>query len=266
MPDTSAVKIAAHPDNPQLIRVTLNNPARHNAISYEMWRELTKVMIRLAKDHNVRAVILDGSGNRAFCAGADISEFGHWRANSDRRHEYNRTTAAGAASLKNFPKPLIACIDGYCIGAGFEIALQCDIRLCSESAVFAVTPAKLGLGYNLDDTQLIVDQLGASAAREILFSGRRYKASDGLRLGIVSQIHADAELSEYADRFGLEIAANAPLSVQASKAIIHEAAKLPNERDHELCKTLVDRCYESHDFIEGQTAFNEKRKPVFTGT
>lgn len=266
MPDTSAITVHPHTQNAQLVYVTLNNPARRNAISYQMWRDLTQTLTALEQNADVRVVVLRGSGDRAFCAGADISEFKHWRATRERRLEYDETTAAGAASLLGFTKPLIACIQGYCIGAGFEIALQCDIRLCSEHAVFAITPARLGLGYNLRDTQLLVDRLGADTATELLFTGRRFDATEAQRLGIVAGHYPHAEFQQTVDRYALEIAANAPLSVQASKAIIRECCKPSGERDHELCETLVDRCYQSHDFKEGQSAFSEKRKAVFTGS
>ncbi len=265
MSDTPAILVKSDVDVAHVAIVTLHNPKRRNAITFDMWRRLRDTMAALAANDAVRVVILCGSGDKAFCAGADISEFDHWRATAQRRHEYERNVQACASSLAQFPKPLLAAVRGFCIGAGFELAMHCDIRIGADSARFAVTPAKLGLGYNLDDTQLLVDRLSANTAREMLFTGRRYDAEEAHRLGIVSETTTDADLEQCVMSLAVEIAANAPLSIQASKAIIKEAQRNPEDRNRALCDTLVSMCYESQDYLEGQRAFSEKRKPQFKG-
>ncbi len=248
-----------------IARVTLNQPRRRNAMRLSMWRELDEGLTTLAADPQVRVVVVSGAGNQAFCSGADISEFDEWRGNPERAAEYDAVTHDACEALRLFPKPTLARIEGWCIGGGFELALLCDIRICAPDARFGVTPAKLGLGYNLHDTELLVERMGAPATREILFTGRMFDPSEALRLGIVNRVAERGELNALVDEYVVEIAANAPLTVQASKAIIAEADRVPSERDAGLCQSWVDRCYASDDFLEGRRAFAEKRSPRFTG-
>ena len=248
-----------------IARVTLHQPKRRNAMRYDMWVQLGETMNALAVDDTVRVVIVAGAGEQAFCAGADISEFDEWRNSPQQAQAYDAATHVSCQALGNFPKPTIGEIRGSCIGGGMELALLCDIRICSHDAKFAVTPAKLGLGYNLDDTSLLVDRLGAPASREILFTGRIFSPEDGLRLGIVNRVTSGDELAGVVEQYARDIAANAPLTLKASKAIIAEAAKVPDARDEALCDQLVNDCYASDDFIEGRRAFAEKRRPQFSG-
>jgi len=249
-----------------ITRLVLNQPLRRNALNFEMWRQLGEVLQGLATDNHTRLVIVSGAGEQAFSAGADISEFNEWRGgDADKKRLYDATVHAATQALEQFPKPTIAAIRGYCIGGGLELALVCDIRICSDDAQFAVTPARLGIGYDLEDTERLVSRLGAAATREILFTARRYPADEALRLGIVSQVIDSAELDSAVAELSEQIAANAPLTVRASKAIINEALKPPAARDVSLCEQLVAECYASEDYIEGQRAFSEKRRPQFRG-
>lgn len=248
-----------------IARVVLHNPRRRNAVTYQMWTDLASTMQSLAEDKAVRVVVVSGTGDQAFSAGADISEFEQWRATAEKAEIYNEATHRGSRALEHFPKPTIAAIRGYCVGGGFELAMLCDIRLCNASARFAVTPGKLGLGYDLEDTVTLVSRLGASATREILFTARMYDAAEALRLGIVNNYYPDDSLDDAIAQYSAQIAANAPLTLEASKAIIAEAAKPASERDEALCDRLVRRCYDSEDFVEGRAAFAEKRPPKFQG-
>ncbi len=144
--------------------VTLHQPARRNAMRYTMWYELADTMEAIADDDVVRVAVLAGAGEQAFSAGADISEFEEWRTTPEKSAVYDAAGHRAFVALGDFPKPTIASIRGACVGGGFEIALACDIRLCATDARFAVTPAKLGLGYDLDDTRLLVEHLGAAGA------------------------------------------------------------------------------------------------------
>lgn len=248
-----------------IARVELHQPARRNAMRFTMWRDLGETMESLADDSAVRVVVLSGAGDKAFSAGADISEFDEMRSNPETTARYDKVSHHAMHVLEHFPKPVLGRIQGFCVGGGFELALACDIRIAADNAQFAVTPARLGLGYGLADTRLLVSRLGDAAVREILLTARVFNADEALRLGIVSKVTSadalDAAIDEYAQR----IAANAPLTLKASKAIIHEAGKSHAESDAALCKRLVDDCFSSEDYAEGRRAFAEKRRPQFTG-
>ena len=210
-------------------------------------------------------IVVRGAGDTCFCAGDDISEFKHLRSTPEGVAAYHATTARAYRALREVPKPTIARIAGFCIGGGLELAQLCDIQIAAETASFAVTPAKLGIGYKLADVLLLTGNVSAKHAKELLFTGRRFPAADALRWGLVNRVVPAAELDAVVDEYAAEIAANAPLSVRAAKLLVHEAVKQATDRDIALCQRLVDACDGSADFIEGQRAFAEKRKPRFKG-
>ncbi|HEV7441181.1 MAG TPA: enoyl-CoA hydratase-related protein, partial [Steroidobacteraceae bacterium] len=152
--------------------IVFNNPARHNAVSLEMWQSLTLVLGAYANDPEVRAIILKGEGDKAFVAGADISQFKEKRSGPEAVAHYNATADEAGEVLRNCPKPTIAMIRGYCIGGGTGIAVNCDIRIAAEDARFAVPAAKLGLGYRFAGIKRLADIVGPSFAAEIFYTGR----------------------------------------------------------------------------------------------
>lgn len=246
-------------------RLTFNKPEKHNAISFEMWQGIARAMEDFAADDSVRVVVLAGAGDKAFSAGADISQFAEKRATPDDIEAYERAAVEAHERLTHIDKPTIAMIRGYCIGGGAGIALCCDLRIASEDARFAIPAAKLGLAYRWDDVYPLVQLVGASFAKEILFTGRQFSAEEALRMGFVNQMVARADLEtrvrDYTDR----IVANAPLTIRAAKRTIGEALKDPDERDLDAVTVLVDACFASEDYAEGRQAFMEKRKPEFKG-
>jgi enoyl-CoA hydratase/carnithine racemase len=244
---------------------TINRPDKCNAMSLDMWRRMREIFEAWANDPEIRVIVVRGAGDKCFCAGNDISEFKNLRSTPDGIATYHAITEQAYAALRGIAKPTIACIEGFCMGGGFEVAQLCDIQIASDTATFAVTPAKLGIGYKLDDVRLLTDSVGAKHAKEILFTGRRFQAADALRWGIVNRVVAVANLDAVVDGYVEEIAANAPLSVKAAKIIVNEAVKEAADRDDALCESLVDACNESDDYTEGQRAFAEKRKPDFKG-
>jgi len=246
-------------------RFTINNGAKRNCMALAMWQRMGEVFEAWADDPNVRVVIVRGAGDACFCAGNDISEFATLRADADSIAHYTSVTARAYQAFKTIPKPTIARIAGFCIGGGLEVAQLCDIQIAAETATFGVTPAKLGLGYKLDDVRLLTANVGAKVAKEILFTGRRFPAQDALRWGLVNRIVADADLDATVEAYAHEIAANAPLSVTAAKVIVGEAVKETGERDTAACQALVDACHSSEDYLEGQRAFADKRPPQFKG-
>ncbi len=246
-------------------RFTINRPDKRNAMSLDMWRRMRDVFEAWADDPEIRVIVVRGAGDKCFCAGNDISEFKDLRSTPEQIAAYHATTERAYRALRDVPRPTIARIEGFCMGGGLELAQLCDLQIAAESASFAVTPAKLGIGYQLADVLLLTGNLNAKHAKELLFTGRRFSAADALRWGLVNRVVPAAELDAAVDDYAAEIAANAPLSVSAAKGIIHEAVKDAAERDQPLCERLVEACDQSADYREGQRAFAEKRKPEFTG-
>ncbi|MGE5129832.1 MAG: enoyl-CoA hydratase [Sphingomonadaceae bacterium] len=240
-----------------------DNPARRNAINEMMWRAIPKAMAGFDADPGVRCVVLRGAGDVAFAAGADISEFEKRRANPDAAGEHDNIIDAAQFALEESAKPVLAMIHGYCLGGGLEIALACDLRYAGASSSFAIPAARLGIGYGVHGTNRLVASVGHAAAREIMLTGRRYAADEALAMGLVNRVLPDAELEGYVRTIASELAANAPLSMAASKAIINSV--IESQGDFSKGEALVQRCAKSEDHVEGRRAFMEKRTPKFKG-
>jgi len=245
--------------------IVFNNPARHNAVSLEMWQSIPLVLEAFNDDPDVRVIILRGEGEKAFVSGADISQFKEKRSSPEAVQHYNSTADHAAQSLRDCPKPTIAMIRGYCIGGGTATAVNCDIRIAAEDARFGVPAAKLGLGYRYAGIKRLTDLVGASFTAEIFFTGRQFTAQEALQMNLVNRVVPVEQLESYTRDYANTIANNAPLTVASIKRALLEYAKDPAERDLARCQKMVENCYASEDYKEGQTAFMEKRKPVFKG-
>lgn len=248
-----------------IARVTIARPEKRNAMTLAMWRRLGEIFTALGDADDVRVIILASAGDACFCAGNDIAEFETLRATPDQIAEYHAVTQTTYTAIRQAPKPTIVRIQGICMGGGLELSQLCDIQIAADSASFGVPPAKLGLGYSLDDTLLLVAGAGAKAAKEMLLTGRRFAADDALRWGLVTRVVPAGQLDATVDEYALEIASNAPLSLRAGKLMVNEAAKEAAARDLALCDALVAACDASADVVEGRRAFTEKRKPQFEG-
>jgi enoyl-CoA hydratase len=245
--------------------VTFNNPKRHNAVSLEMWEATRRALEAFAADEAVRVVVLTGAGDKAFVSGADISKFEGERASLEAVRAYDTTTAAAFNSVYEFGKPTIAMIRGYCIGGGLGVATCCDLRICSEDSVFAVPAARLGLGYGIAGLKRLVDIVGHSYAKEIFYTARQFDAREAHAMGLVNRVVPAAELESSVKSITDMICANAPLTIQAVKFAVGEILKDESQRDVPRANAMVEACFASRDYVEGRTAFMEKRKPVFTG-
>ncbi|GIX45924.1 MAG: enoyl-CoA hydratase [Candidatus Tectimicrobiota bacterium] len=246
--------------------IIFNQPEKRNAVSQEMWLKMPEYVQELASDDAIRVVILRGAGDRAFVAGADISQFQERRRNMEDELEYRKISARGQESLAQLPKPLLAMIHGYCIGGGVSIALTCDIRIAADDARFGIPAARLGLGYHYKGMEKLLQLIGPAYTKEIFFTARTdFSAQDAWRMGLVNQVVPKAELETFTRNYALRIAENAPLTIRAAKASVDQLLRPPQERDLALLEELVAACFNSQDYQEGVRAFREKRRPQFQG-
>jgi len=245
--------------------VTFNNPQKRNAMSIEMWEGLGQALTELRDDDDVRVVILRGAGDKAFMSGADISQFEKNRHNAEASEEYNRKSDAQRALLANYPKPTIACIRGFCLGGGMQVAMLADMRFAGENSQFGIPAAKLGIAYGYDGLKNLVSLVGPSQARLILYTGKRIDSAEALRIGLVDRVFEDAKLWDETLEVARTISGNAPLSIKASKITIAQVLKDKDDRDMASVKAIATACMDSEDFREGRQAFMEKRKPQFKG-
>jgi len=246
-------------------RMIFNNPERRNAVSLEMWDAAEAILQDFVADAAVRVIVLSGAGGKAFVSGADISKFEQERGSMAAVEAYNTRVDGINQTLRDLPKPTIAEIDGYCLGGGLGLAVNCDLRFCSEKSKFGLPAARLGLGYRFAGLKRLVDTVGPGAARDITFSGRQLDAAEALAIGLVQKVLPEQELGPFVADYARTVAENAPLSVKALKIMINEALKPESERDLALCRKLVDDAFASEDYVEGRRAFMEKRRPRFTG-
>src|ERR1700719_23026 len=245
--------------------VTFNNPEKRNAMSLEMWEGLGQALTELRDDPDVRVVVLVGAGDKAFVSGADISQFEKTRHNAAASEEYSKKSAAQRALLADYPKPIIACIRGFCLGGGMQVAMAADIRIASENSQFGIPAAKLGIAYGYDGLRHLVSLVGAAWARLILYAGVPIDSAEALRIGLVDRVVGDAELWNATAEIARTISSNAPLAIKAAKITIAQALKDESQRDMDAIKAIGTACMDSEDFREGRRAFMEKRKPRFTG-
>lgn len=262
--DTGTDKLRVDVDD-GIATVTFDNQAKRNALSLEIRRALPGVLGWLGASPDVRVVVVTGAGGQAFVSGADISEFGDLRTSADARAEYDRMAAESAAAWRGVGKPIVAMIRGFCIGGGLLTALQCDIRYAAEDATFGVPAARLGLGYGPGGVALLMSVVGPAHAAEILYSARRYDAYEAQRLGLINRVVPVDALHEEVYGLARTIRDNAPLTVAACKASIRELQRPEGDRDHALLARMVEDCFRSDDYREGQRAFAEKRPPHFEG-
>lgn len=243
--------------------VTLNRPAKRNAMSLAMWRELGVIFTDLARRPDVRVVILTGAGGH-FCAGADISEFAAVRSTAADAEIYDRDSGTSYTAIRAMPKPTIAAVEGFAMGGGCGLSLCCDFRVARTGAKFGIPAAKLGIVYSLGECEALFTTVGLSNAKRILFSGAPVELDEALRMGFVDAT-TEGPVEEAAIAFAQRMTENAPLAIAGMKTILNGLADgSAHGREAEFAK-LVTRSIESDDYKEGGRAFLEKRRAKFQG-
>lgn len=242
-----------------------DNPTKLNALSPGMSEDALQVIEAYAADPAIKVVIMRGAGRKAFISGGDIKSFETTRADAEAARIAREAPERLRHTMLGLEKPLIAMIHGYCLGGGLGMALNADLRFADADAQFSVPAALRGIAYAPDGLQALVDLVGPSVAKDIMFSGRRLRAEEALRVGLINRI-VDAETLEAETiAYAETLAANAPLSIRASKFFIAQLGLERSQRDEARMEAMQREAENSEDFREATRSFIEKRKPVFHG-
>lgn len=245
-----------------IVTVLLNRPATRNAMTLAMWREVATAFSILGRDRTVRGIVLTGAGGN-FSVGADVSEFATVRGSAAAAADYETAVDACADAIAAAPQPVIAALEGYCLGGGCHLALAADFRFAAPSAAIGIPSARLSIVYGVRNTQRLLALVGLANAKRILYSAERLDGEAALRIGLIDHI---AEQPIEAAKVQLRtLAANAPLSIAGAKAILTGLTMGPGALDLTDANRLIDAAADSADYAEGRRAFSEKRTPRFSG-
>lgn len=250
-------------DEQQIVTLTLNNPDKMNAMNLEMWQRLGDLMQELEADDAVRCIVVRGSGERAFSAGADIEEFPRTRLNKTQAMGYGKVTHRAMKAVSESRHPTLAIIQGACVGGGLELATVCDMRICGESSRFGAPINRLGLVMSYGELGALVALAGHSVALEIVLEGRVFGAAEALQKGLINRVVPDTAVLEEGYAAARRIAAGAPLVARWHKGFVHRLAQPTPLTDAE--QEVAYDCFETEDFQIGYRAFLAKQRPGFVG-
>jgi len=242
--------------------LTINRPEKLNALNNEVHREGVLALDELKRDESVRVLVITGAGEKSFIAGADISEF-EGQTPVTQRDQFNEKTLFN--SLDAFPKPVIAMVNGFCLGGGNELAMACDLRIASENARFAQPEINLGIMCGGGGTQRLAHLIGEGRSMEMVLTGDMIDAETAHRFGLVNHIYPADQLEAETMKLAEKIAEKAPIALQLSKEAVKFASRSNLDEGLRREVDLFAICFSTEDKKEGVTAFLEKRKPVFTG-
>ena len=237
---------------------TVNRPKALNALNSEVLEDLNMMIDTVSADPEIRVLILTGSGEKAFVAGADIGEMA--TLSKAEGEAFGKKGNDVFRKLETLSIPVIAAVNGYALGGGCELSMACDIRICSDSAVFGQPETGLGITPGFGGTQRLARLVGPGMAKQMIFSARNIKADEALRVGLVNAVYPAEELMPAAEKLAETIAKNAPIAVRACKRAINEGLELSMDEAIVLEEKLFGGCFESEDQKEGMCAFLEKRK------
>ncbi len=246
-----------------IARITFNRPKVMNALNAELLEEFTEALAAVAADEDIRVLLLTGSGDKAFVAGADISELATYNALQAKYFSQKGQAAIGA--LQELPIPAIAAVNGYALGGGTEMALACDFVYASENAVFGLPEITLGIIPGFGGTQRLPRLVGPNVAKEMIFTGKMVDAKEALRLGIANRVCAPDALMDEVKKTAGRIATMGKASLRAAKQAVNRGLNTDLETGCHIENDAFALCMASPDSREGTKAFLEKRKPVFKG-
>lgn len=244
------------------LRIRIVNPARFNAMSLAMWEELTRIVQAASADMDVRLIVLTGAGNKAFAAGADISEM---QSDADHTARFDRATRNAARALSNCSQPTVAVIRGVCMGGGMSMAMACDLRYCTHRARFRMPAGRLGLGYDPQGIAHFVNTLGAAHTADLFFTARIFDGHEAARIGFVQEAFDDELFDDIVGKRLDAIKHMAPLTLRAAKLALRHATNEAGAPTPEQVEAAYQACFISHDYEEGRQAFMDKREPSFQG-
>lgn len=237
--------------------VTINRPNALNALNSQVLDELNEVFSKIDLEA-VRAVILTGAGEKSFVAGADISEMS--TATKVEAEKFGKKGNDVFRKIETFPIPVIAAINGFALGGGCELAMSCDIRICSENSLFGQPEVGLGITPGFGGTQRLARLVGLGKAKELIYTGNNIKAAEALNIGLVNHVYPLENLMDEAMKLATKIAKNAPIAVRASKKAINTGIDVDMDRAIIIEEKIFATCFETEDQVEAMKAFLEKRK------
>lgn len=241
--------------------IEFSNPSKRNALSLAMWKALPETLDNLSANPDLRVLIVSGAGEH-FSAGADISEFETVFKTSESSKNFNKAIDVGFEKLVRFRAPTIAKVCGGTVGGGCGLALACDVRIADETAFFAITPAKLGIIYPFPEISRLTTTVGLPMAKDMLFSARKIKSDEALRIGLANQLFPAGELDAEVLRYAEQLASHSPNSLQVTKDIMAHIEAGGIEPSDAITRKIAD-AFQSEDFKKGYNAFLDKRKPDF---
>lgn len=247
----------------ELAWVVIDRPDKLGALSQAMWEALPGIAAAIEADPAVKVAVVKGATGKAFSAGADISEFEVLSTDQALRDANRAAITNGLRALTGISKPTIAMVRGICMGGGCAIALTCDIRFASPEARLGIPPARLGLAYTLEDMKQLVDVVGPSHAKSMMFTGRAVPSPEALAIGLVNAVYPLDAIERETRDFAAQVARNSQFSVRVLKKIIGLIADGADAETEESWK-LAMGAYEGEDYREGVAAFLGKRPPKFT--
>lgn len=243
--------------------ITLNRPERYNALSELMIQEILSTLESMAKDEEVKTLIITGAGEKAFCAGADLAQAAERGILGEK--EFLAAAVALTNAIEDFPKPVIAAVNGYALGGGLELAISCDMIAASENATFGFPEINLAVYPAAGGTQRLPRLIGKLKAKELIYTGERIPAKEAEKIGLVNRVVPKEELMKAAIEFAKKFLKKSPLALRQTKAVVNKGSGMTFEAGMAYADEAITILLASEDRKEGMKAFLEKREPKFKG-